>query len=143
MLTAPPVSATLLLGRPRRLPAQSERLSPALVDIFVPRGKKTGKVNQIEAEALVKYLQDELADSSKELVKRKASIGVISLLGTEQTRLIRELLLATMTDAQLATHAIVVDDPSGFQGDEKDVVLLSMVASPSAAPTQVGRMCVI
>ena len=126
--------------QPRRLPPQSERLSPALIDVFVKGGKKKGKINEVEAQALVDYLKDELSDSSKELVQRRASIGIISLLGIEQTRLIRRLLLEALTDTQLATHAIVVGDPSGFQGDEKDVVLLSMICSPKASPTQVGRM---
>ena len=34
----------------------------------------------------------------------------------------------------------MVGDPASFQGDERDVILLSMVASPGNAPPQLGRM---
>ncbi len=57
--------------------------------------------------------------------------------------MLRAFLLAALTDEQLARHKIVVGDPSSFQGDERDVILLSMVASKGAMPTQVGRMCVV
>jgi hypothetical protein len=56
---------------------------------------------------------------------------------------LRAFLLAALTDEQLARHKIVVGDPSSFQGDERDVMLLSMVASKGAMPTQVGRMYVV
>ena len=85
------------------------------------------------------YLQQELEEGS-ELHKRKASVGIISLMGKEQSRVIRNLLLQCLTDQQIARHQIVVGDPSSLQGDERSVVLLSMVASKGSCPTQVGRM---
>ena len=124
---------------PRRLPPQSERLEPALVDVFVRNGKKKGKVNEVEAAALVSYLKAELAEGS-ELASRGSTVGIISLMGVEQTRVLRRKVLEELSDAQLARHRVVVGDPSGFQGDERDVILLSMVASTGAAPAQVGRM---
>ena len=126
--------------QPRRLPPQSERLLPAIVDVKVARGKKKGKANVREAAARVEYLAAELAEGSGALARRGATVGIISLMGKEQVRVLRALLLQHVSDAQLARHRIVVGDPSSFQGDERDVILLSMVASPGAAPTQVGRM---
>lgn len=125
--------------QPRRLPLKSKRLEPALLDVYVQNGKKRGKVNVVEANALVTYLQNELRDGS-ELCKRNASVGIISLMGHEQTRVIRSLVLESLTDAQIAKHRIVVGEPSGLQGDERDVILLSMVASKGASPYQTGRM---
>ena len=58
----------------------------------------------------------------------------------EQTRVLRKLVLGALTDRQLARHRVVVGDPSSFQGDERDVILLSMVASKGSAPHQSGRM---
>ena len=69
--------------QPRRLPPLSERLAPALVDILVPGGKKKGKINEGEAQALVDYLRDELEDGA-ELAERGATVGIISLMGMEQ-----------------------------------------------------------
>ena len=61
-------------------------------------------------------------------------------MGMEQTRVLRKLVLGALTDRQLARHRVVVGDPSSFQGDERDVILLSMVASKGSAPHQSGRM---
>lgn len=122
---------------PRRLPPRSRRLEPALVDILVPGGAKKGKVNPAEASALVDYLVAQLARSPSEL--EGLSVGIISLAGVEQARLLRSLLLGRLTDAQLAHHRLVVGDATSFQGDERDVILLSMVASKGAAPPQLGR----
>ncbi|KAH8060292.1 hypothetical protein JL720_13630 [Aureococcus anophagefferens] len=93
---------------PRRLPPRSQRLTPALVDVKVPGGKKKGKTNEAEAAAVVAYLAAQLAPGG-ELATRGAS---------------------------LARHDVVVGDPASLQGDERDVVLLSLVASPKEAPAQ-------
>mmetsp|Transcript_21893 Transcript_21893/g.60913 ORF Transcript_21893/g.60913 Transcript_21893/m.60913 type:complete len:1081 (+) Transcript_21893:3-3245(+) len=122
---------------PRRLPPRSRRLEPALVDIFVPNATKRGKTNPEEARALVDYLAAQLARTPSEL--ENSSIGIISLAGVEQARLLRTLLLERLSDAQLAKHRVVVGDATTFQGDERDVILLSMVASRGQAPPQLGR----
>ena len=130
---------------PRRLPPQSERLRPAIVDVFVPHGKKRGKINTGEAQALIDYLVHELDDSGRDenedededkdkvggdherggtLARRGATVGIISLMGREQVRTLRKMLLENVSDAQLAKHRIVVGDASLFQGDERDVILL-------------------
>ena len=101
--------------QPRRLPPQSERLLPAIVDVKVARGKKKGKVNVREAEALIEYVVNELAEGSGALARRGATVGIISLMGKEQVRVLRALLLQRVSDAQLARHRIVVGDPSSFQ----------------------------
>ncbi|KAH8062656.1 hypothetical protein JL722_3583 [Aureococcus anophagefferens] len=124
---------------PRRLPPRSQRLTPALVDVKVPAGKKKGKTNEAEAAAVVAYLAAQLAPGG-ELATRGASVCVISLLGVEQARSIRRRALEALTAAQLARHDVVVGDPASLQGDERDVVLLSLVASPKEAPAQVGRL---
>ena len=95
----------------------------------------------------------QLARSPSEL--EGLSVGIISLAGVEQARLLRSLLLGRLTDAphpsrppanpargvaeglccaqaQLARHRLVVGDATSFQGDERDVILLSMVASKAA-----------
>lgn len=125
---------------PRRLPPVStKRLDPAIVDVRVVGGRKKGKVNEIEAKAVVDYLVSELSDHG-DLRRHSAGVAVISLLGVEQARLCRRLALDALSDAQLARHRVVFGEPATFQGDERDVVLLSMVASPKESPAQVGRM---
>lgn len=127
--------------QPRRLPpASTKRLDPAVIDVRVAGGRKKGKVNQNEAVAIVEYLVAQLDPAKGDLGSRGCSVAVISLLGVEQARLIRRLALDALSDAQLAHHRIVFGDPATFQGDERDCVLLSMVASPRESPPQVGRI---
>ena len=92
--------------QPRRLPQKSERLVPAIVSIRVP-GKKVGKKNEIEAKALVKYLVSEISEDG-ELARRNCSVGIISLMGSEQVRYLRTLVLQNLSDAQLSKHKILV-----------------------------------
>lgn len=103
---------------PRRLPPRSQRLEPPIASIFVPHAKKTNKVNVPEAETLVQWLKAELASDAR---LREASVAVISLGGAEQTRKLRQLVLANFSDAEMARHQLVVGDPSSFQGGACDV----------------------
>lgn len=119
---------------PLRLPTRSERLSPSLVDVFVPNGVKVGKVNEPEAEEVVRLVKDFVSHQALNGTPR--TIGVISLVGDDQSRLIRGRLLDAIGPQKMALHEILVGDPPTFQGAERDVIILSMVCSPGSVPTQ-------
>ena len=118
---------------PLRLPKKSERLDPVLVDVKL-QGTKVGKVNQVEADAIVKKVEEIVTAESSQFNPR--SIGIISLIGDEQSRLIRGRLLDTIGPQLMARHGVLVGDPPTFQGAERDIIFLSMVASPGSVPTQ-------
>jgi hypothetical protein len=71
-----------------------------------------------------------------DLDTRPRSIGVISLMGDEQSRLIRGRLLDAAGPEKMARHAVLIGSPPEFQGAERDVVFISMVCSPGSCPTQ-------
>lgn len=119
---------------PLRLPTKSQRLSPSLVDVRVPDGAKVGKTNEKEADEIVRLIQDFTLSPSQTTSPR--SIGVISLVGDEQSRLIRGRLLDVLGPHLMARHSVLVGDPPSFQGAERDVVYLSMVCSRGSVPTQ-------
>ena len=54
-----------------------------------------------------------------------ASIGVLCLF-EEQVALINEMVTATIDPEEWEEHDIVVVNPDGFQGDERDVILYSL-----------------
>lgn len=116
---------------PLRLPLASQRIKPSLLDIKI-RGIKVGKVNEKEAEEIVNRIQTIVTTSSSS----PRTIGVISLMGDEQSRLIRGRLLDRVGPHAMALHNILVGDPPTFQGAERDIIFLSMVASPGSVPTQ-------
>ena len=61
---------------------------------------------------------------------RTATFGAISLVGEEQAREIEKYLLSLMPAERLLQRRFAVGTPAQFQGDERDVMLLSMVDVP-------------
>lgn len=119
---------------PLRLPTKDERLTPSIIDVKVRNGLKEGKSNKKECDVIVKMIKDFIASTST-LVFPK-SIGVISLMGEEQSRLIRGRLLDAIGPQKYKEHNILIGEPPNFQGAERDVIFLSMVCSPGSVPTQ-------
>ena len=114
---------------PLRIPAATERLDPPLVDIYLPHGSRARhrKVNEAEADVIV----NEIASLTARPDMQKRTIGVISLIGAEQADLIRAKLSQAMGEEVMQRHAILCGDSATFQGTERDVVFLSMVADPT------------
>jgi very-short-patch-repair endonuclease len=112
---------------PLRIPTTQERLDPPLVDIYVPTGKREKrKINRAEAEVIV----DEIKTLTQEAAHPR-SIGVVSLIGSEQAEYIRAMLSNTIGEELMQRHAILCGDSATFQGTERDVIFLSMVADPA------------
>ena len=118
---------------PLRVASAAERLDPPLVDIFVPHGTRDGarKINPAEAQVIV----DEIAGLVADPRAQGRSIGVISLIGTEQAELVRVMLTERIGDEAMQRHAVLCSNSAGFQGNERDVVFLSMVADRSRRST--------
>lgn len=100
-----------------RMPMKSERISPSILDVRVRDGAKVGKVNEKEADEIVKRVQEVVANSSP---SNPRSIGIISLIGAEQSQLIRGRLLDVIGPHSMARHNVLVGDPPTFQGAERD-----------------------
>ncbi|MGO8975289.1 MAG: AAA domain-containing protein, partial [Steroidobacteraceae bacterium] len=111
---------------PLRIPAAHERLDPPLVDIYVPHGVrgKNRKINTVEADIIV----DEITALTGRPDMRSRTIGVISLVGAEQAEHIRARLSDSIGEEIIQRHAILCGDSATFQGSERDIVYLSMVA---------------
>ena len=107
--------------------ADAGGLMPALVPFRVESGMRSGKakINQQEAKAAVAIIRACLEQPEYE----NKTFGVLSLLGEEQADLIRNELLKEMDLAEFEKHEIICGNAAGFQGDERDVMILSMVDS--------------
>lgn len=125
---------------PLRVPTASERLDPPLVDILVPDGRRTGdKVNAREAEVIVEEIRAFVEDPALARVagqERFRSIGVISLIGAKQAALVNRMILDRLGEGIVLRHRIACGDSATFQGNERDVVFLSMVADPKSKQAQ-------
>ena len=120
--------------KPLRLPKASERLDPALVDVRVTDGYRKGKTNPSEAD----YIVSELKRMAEDPAFKGRSFGVTTLLGTEQAALIYRRIEAELGIPFIEEFRVRVGDPSAFQGDERDVMFLSMVATPDQATALSG-----
>jgi very-short-patch-repair endonuclease len=111
--------------RPLRIPRASERLDPPLVDIYVPDGMRDRHdCNRLEAEAIAAEISALLAD------ERYAgrTIGVVSLLGMEQAKYIDTMVRERCPAVELLHREFECGDARTFQGSERDIIFLSMVA---------------
>lgn len=121
---------------PLRLSKASERLDPVLSDVLILDGyrKGRGKTNPPEADFII----DELKRIGETPSFDGRSIGVTTLLGTEQAALIYSRIENELGIPFIEKFRIRVGDPASFQGDERDIMFLSMVATPGNATALSG-----
>jgi very-short-patch-repair endonuclease len=67
------------------------------------------------------------------------SFGAITLLGDEQAELIQTLSLQLLGAVELASRRFAAGSPPQFQGDERDVILLSMVDVSTGTPLRIRQ----
>jgi very-short-patch-repair endonuclease len=121
-----------------RVPTASERITPPLVDVYVKDGARDGrgKMNRAEAQAIV----NEIKFLTRDPQFAKRSIGVVSLLGGDQAKIIRELLVAEVGEEAILAHQIRCGDAMTFQGREADIILISMVSDGDSVRALSGSM---
>ncbi len=105
-----------------------DRLEP-VVARYVPdgfqRGSSSNAINEPEAEALVEAVAACCADPRYE----GRTMGVICLLGSAQARLIEQKLLARLDSDEIEARRLLCGNAYSFQGDERDVIFLSLVTA--------------
>lgn len=111
--------------------ASSASVSPALVSQRV-QGYRTDMTNFIEADEIASLIVACLEDGAYQMNENAewTSFGVISLLGDQQAFLIEQKLHERLSPEIYERHRILCGSAAQFQGDERDIVFLSMVDSP-------------
>jgi REase_MTES_1575/AAA domain len=105
----------------------SDRLQPAIQVRHVDGGVyDDARVNEAEARAVVEQVLACLADPAY----AGRTFGVVSLVGPEQARLIARLLTQHVDPAEMERRRLLCGDAYAFQGDERDVMFLSLVQAP-------------
>jgi very-short-patch-repair endonuclease len=107
-------------GAERLPPLRTVHVAGAFTD-----GSSTRLRNPLEAEALVERLVACLADPAYE----DMTFGVVVLQGSGQVRLVEDLLQQRVSPEEWERRRLRVGTPPDFQGDERDVVFLSMVVA--------------
>jgi very-short-patch-repair endonuclease len=110
----------------------SDRLPPlrcVRVQGSATEGSSTRLRNPVEAEAVVSQIERCVTDPAYQ----GRTFGVVVLQGTGQVQLIHQMLLERVEPKEWQRRRLRVGTPPDFQGDERDVVFLSMVIAEKRA----------
>jgi superfamily I DNA and/or RNA helicase/very-short-patch-repair endonuclease/transcription elongation GreA/GreB family factor len=109
----------------------NSRLQP-LANHFVPNAETSGKgasiFNMVEVNAIVNEI-DLIVKNPRYDGK---SIGVICLQGHQQSLLIEKKLIKSIGEIEYNKRKIICGNSSSFQGDERDIIILSLVTAPNS-----------
>ena len=109
----------------------ADRLAPLVARHVLDGSNRGNNVNPQEARAVVEQIKACIANPRY----AGKTFGVISLVGDKQAEHIASLLRQELPEAELEQRRLVCGDAYSFQGDERDVMFLSMVTSPSEGRT--------
>ena len=102
---------------------------PPLEHVFVEGGYREGSnnrtINRPEAEAIVAKIAEMCGDSRY----NDKTMGVVVLQGEAQAALIENQLLEQLGAEGMDRRRLVCGNPYSFQGDERDIMFLSLVAA--------------
>ncbi len=102
---------------------------PPLEHVFVDGGYREGSnsraINRPEAEAIVQRIVQMCGD----IRYNGKTMGVVVLQGEAQAALIENQLLERLGAEEMERRRLVCGNPYSFQGDERDIMFLSLVAA--------------
>lgn len=117
--------------------ASSVPVNPHVVHYRVQGGRDRGdNVNEVEAETIASLIcaAIEQPEYTKNELGEPATFGVVSLVGDKQALKIDSILRQRLEPAEYRRRQILCGDSAQFQGDERDVMFLSVVDSPPEQP---------
>lgn len=99
-------------------------------------GVQRDESNQAEAEAIASLICAALEqpEYAKNKEGKPMSFGVVSMVGDRQAMKVEAILRLRIEPAEYKRRRILCGDPAQFQGDERDVVFLSVVDAPPSNP---------
>jgi very-short-patch-repair endonuclease len=117
-------------GRIRPLrDASRVHLRPHTIAHRVSGSSRDGKINREEALAVASLLAAamEQAEYKKNDAGQAMGFGVVSLVGDEQAIEVDNLIRAHVSPERYELHRVLCGNAAQFQGDERDVVFISLV----------------
>lgn len=102
---------------------------PPLEHVFLSGGYREGSNNRTtnypEAEAIVERIAGICSDNRYD----GRTMGVVVLQGEAQAQLIENQLLVRLGAEEIERRRLICGNPYSFQGDERDIMFLSLVAA--------------
>ncbi len=104
------------------------RLEP-LETIFCSNGYTEGRGARIINEPEANHIAETIGKLVEDENYNGKTIGVITLQGNQQASVIENLLLKRIGEKEFHKRKIVCGNSSSFQGDERDIIFLSLVTA--------------
>lgn len=104
----------------------SVQVRPATIEYSVNSLELVGSVNEVEAVTLASLL----VAACEQPEYKRATMGVISMLREDQALRIDTLLRQHLSEVEYVRRQILCGTAAQFQGDERDVMFLSLVDTP-------------
>ncbi|WKA56986.1 AAA domain-containing protein [Planococcus shenhongbingii] len=114
---------------PLRLPLEEDKIDPPVLAIKVKDGyiEDRKDVNEGEIDAIVADMAEMVLDPKL----KGQTFGVITLLGQDQHKLLESRIRQEIGDREFVERKIICGNPYTLQGDERDIIFLSMVSAPN------------
>lgn len=104
------------------------RLEP-LVNVLCPNGFIEGSGQSIRNEPEAVMIANKVAELIKDDRYKNKTFGVICLQGNSQSTLIENLILKNIGEKEFKERKFLCGNSSSFQGDERDIIILSLVTA--------------
>jgi very-short-patch-repair endonuclease len=116
--------------------ASQVHLRPHTIAYRVAGSSRDGKINRQEAIGVASLLTAaiEQPEYKKNDPGQPTSFGVVSLVGDEQALEIDNLLRKHISPDRYELHRLLCGNASQFQGDERDVIFISLVDTAQRGP---------
>jgi len=103
---------------------------PSVIAYHVEGGLANEKINQIEARTVASLF----VAATEQPEYSEKSFGVICLVGNRQAEEVDKLLREKLSEQEYELRQVMCGNAAQFQGDERDIMLLSLVDSPRGGP---------
>jgi very-short-patch-repair endonuclease len=112
------------------------RLRPHTIALHVSGSSRDGKINRQEAVTVASLLAAaiEQPEYQKNDAGHPVSFGVVSLVGDEQAIEVDNLVRKHISPDRCELHRLLCGNAAQFQGDERDVVFISLVDTAQRGP---------
>ncbi|WRQ32944.1 AAA domain-containing protein [Bacteroidales bacterium MB20-C3-3] len=104
------------------------RLEP-LMHVYCPEGYSEGQSSSIRNENEAKAISNKVNEIVNDKRYDGKTIGIICLQGNAQSVIIETMLLKNIGETEFKKRKIICGNSASFQGDERDIILLSLVTA--------------
>jgi len=116
--------------------ASRVQIRPPVVSYRVEGSSRDEKLNRQEALAIASLIAAAIEQPEYQINEagRPVSFGVVSLIGDEQAIMIDGLLRSHLSPDRYELHRLLCGNAAQFQGDERDVIFISLVDTAERGP---------